>query len=287
MKILKFLSIGVLLLTGCERLSSMPYLPKQTADTWLKMQPFVNLKIGSSHFILTQPSSTILIYLLGFITLTAGAIVFHHRGIHKSRTWWAIALLLWGIGAFFAGTSYQAFGYQIKCLGRDLCSWTSWWEIAYMLVTVASVNAMLVAGAYSSATGRLRKSMIAYGLFNISLYIVVIALGVILLNRFMISFELLLIFCGPNILFLFIQNLIRSSKTNQKLDRFLRAAWIWLGMTIIAYYLYLTLGYSEKLWERGIWFHANDVLHVGLIIWMVFLSINISRRMVDLPINES
>jgi hypothetical protein len=42
-------------------------------------------------------------------------------------------------------------------------------------------------------------------------------------------------------------------------------------VTIVAYFLYYVLGISETLWARGIWFTKNDVLHIGLIVWMVYI----------------
>lgn len=37
------------------------------------------------------------------------------------------------------------------------------------------------------------------------------------------------------------------------------------------YYGYLLSGIPEGLWAKGVWFSANDVLHLGLIAWMVYI----------------
>ena len=147
------------LLSGCGRLDSIPYHPLQTPETWLTIQPFVTIRLGSGDIILVQPSSTVLVYLLGIVAIGAGLYFWRIRGKHRSRTWWGLALLLWGLGALFAGTSYQAFSYEIKCAGREFCAWTSWWEVLYLMLSVGSVDAMMVAEAYSCTVGKWRKVM--------------------------------------------------------------------------------------------------------------------------------
>jgi hypothetical protein len=59
--------------------------------------------------------------------------------------------------------------------------------------------------------------------------------------------------------------------------------WLWLGLTVGAYYLYLVLGVTQALRTRGIWFSENDVLHVGLIAWMLFIAFVVAPRLSDMP----
>lgn len=189
--------------------------------------------------------------------------------------------MFWGVGALLAGTSYQAFSYEIKCVGYEFCVWTSWWEILYMVFSVASVNSMVAALAYSSADGKLRKKMIVYAIINLGVYLLVSIIGVSVPVKFLISFELMLVFLAPSILFLFILNLVRSRKQKSSLDLVLMGIWLWLGFTVGAYYAYYLLGYTEILWEQGVWFSDNDVLHIGLIIWMLSIAIGLGKKVLD------
>lgn len=281
MKRISLLSVNLLALAGCNRLGSIPYTPKQTPDGWLSMQPFLEVRTGPINFILIQPSSTVFVYLLGIIAIGIGLYFLRIRDGHQSRNWWGLALLLWGFGALFAGTSYQAFSYEIKCAGREICSWTSWWEIVYLILSAASVDAMVIAGAYSCCIGKWRKVLIYYAFVNIALYVSVVLIGAFSLNRFMISFELLLGVTAPNILALFILNGWRYFKFKENLDKVLVVTWVWLGITIGAYFLYLVLDFTDSLWKRGIWFSENDVLHIGLISWMVYIAVKVANWVRD------
>ena len=276
-------SISLLVLTACDRLASIPYSPPQTPENWLQIQSFINFKIGSAEIILVQPSSSILVYFLGIITIGVGLYFFRIHGDHQSRKWWGIALLLWGLGALFAGTSYQAFSYEIKCSGQTLCSWTSWWEIIYLILSVASIDSMLISAAYSSCGQKYRKVLQAYAFMNIAMYSIIVIIGVVALNKFLISFELLLIVTAPTILFLFILTGWRYFKYRQGMDFALWITWSWLGVTIAAYFTYLVLGFTEYLWERGFWFSENDVLHIGLIGWMIFIAVKVAKQITDNP----
>jgi hypothetical protein len=274
---------SLLLLSGCGRLDTIPFQPPQTPESWLASQPFVTLSVGAGQIILVQPSSTALVYVLGLIALGAGLYFWRIRGRQRSRAWWAIALLLWGLGALFAGTSYQAFSYEIKCAGRQLCVWTSWWEVIYLVLSVASVDAMVVAGAYARGRGRWRRAMISYALGHAALYILVVLLGAFLPLKFLISFELLILVAAPNVVLLLALNGWRYYRRREPLDLALLGTWLWLAATLGAYFLYLLLDITPALWARGIWFSENDVLHIGLILWMLYLASVVAGRMVDAP----
>jgi hypothetical protein len=271
------------LLTACGRLDSITYTPAQTPETWLQIQPFAEFMIASRNIIFVQPSTSIIVYLLGILTIAVGLYFLKIRQGHLSRFWWGIALLLWGIGALLAGTSYEAFSYAIKCAGRDACLWTSWWEILYLIASVWSIDAMTMAVAYSSTTGKLRKALSVYAIVNAVAYFIVVMIGAFIPVKFLISFELLLVVSAPGIIAFFVINGWRYFKLKQSLDITLLGTWIWLGVTIAAYFLYLISGNTASLWARGMWFSENDVLHIGLIVWMLYITFALVPKVKDNP----
>jgi len=267
---------------SCNRLDSIPCSPEQTPEIWLTNQPYIIIKSGFFDFILMQPSSTIIVYLLGIITLWIGAYLLKNRNKEQSKMWWGIALILWGIGALLAGTSYQAFSYEIKCAGRQICKWTSWWEIYYLIFSAASIDAMMIATSFSSTAGKWRKSLITYTILKCFVYSSIIILGAILPLRFLVSFELLVIVSVPTVVLLLVLNFMRYKKYKQKSELALIGTWLWLGLTIGFYFLYYLLGITEKLYHKGLWFSANDVLHLGLIGWMLYIRFVMSPKLSDL-----
>ncbi len=275
--------MALLVLTGCGRLDTIPYSPEQSPESWLAIQPFIEIQLASRTLLIVQPSTSAIVRLLGLITIGVGLYFLRIRAAQLSRLWWGIALLLWGIGALLAGTSYEAFSYQIKCAGRQLCLWTSWWEISYLLVSVGSVDAMLVAQAHACATGKWHKLLACYALINIAFYSIALLIGTLIPVRFLISFEFLLIVSAPTILIFIIQNGRRYAKFRRSKDLALLGTWAWLVVTITAYFLYLISGLTQHLWAQGIWFSENDVLHIGLIIWMLYIVAVVAQKVSDGP----
>ena len=67
------------------------------------------------------------------------------------------------------------------------------------------------------------------------------------------------------------------------MDLALLVTWILLLLTSAAYCLYDNLGITEKLWAKGkgFWFSQNDVLHVCLIFWVLYIGTVVADRVKD------
>jgi len=281
-KTLKYFSISIFLVSLIlffffNQLDEILYFPTITPEEWLEIQPWVEVEFFSGSIILVQPSSTFFVYLLGSIAIIIGVYLLKISKNQKFIYWWGLALILWGGGALFAGTSYQAFSYEIKCAGRTFCLWTSWWEIIYLILSVGSVNAMLIAQAHLDKNGKWSRMMVVYAHVNFLVYVIIVVIGSIIPVQFLISFELMLLFLGFTILFLLIFNVRRYLDQKKRINLSLVIVWISLILIIGFYFLYFMLDITNLLWEQGIWFSENDILHIGLILWMIYIGFGISK----------
>jgi len=270
--------VVVILIILFNQLDRILYIPFKTPEMWCESQPCIELDFVSFMIIFVQPTSTIFVYLLGLIAMIIGVYFLRISKSNKFIYWWGIALLLWGMGAIFAGTSYQAFSYAIKCVGRSFCVWTSLWEILYLILSVGSVNAMLMAQANLDEKNRWSRISKKYALMNFLIYEIVIVIGTIIPIHFMISFELMILFLAPTILFLLISNVLNYFEHKRRISLSLTIIWVFLILIIGLYFLYFILGITDVLWEQQIWFSENDVLHIGLILWMSYIYITIRRN---------
>ena len=267
----------LIVLIFCNQLDKILFFPTITPEEWCTSQPCIKYEFFSLKIILVQPSSTFFVYLLGFITIAIGIYLLRIKNNQKFISWWGLALLLWGIGAILAGTSYQAFSYEIKCVGRAFCTWTSLWEIFYLIFSVGSVNAMLMAQTHLGERNKWSKIMARYAPANFGAYVIIVVIGSIIPIQFMISFELMLLFLAPTILFLLIFNIRRYVSLKNRINRTLVIIWISLILIIGFYFLYYMLDITNILWEQGIWFSENDILHIGLILWMIYICLVVSK----------
>lgn len=258
--------------SACDRLETIHASPAQTPETWLASQPWVEFTLASRRIIVVQPSTSIIVFVLSLLSLGIGVRFLRTRNRQLSRFWWGMALLLWGGGGLLAGASYEAFSYAIKCAGRANCSWTSWWEVAYLILTGWSVNGMLLAEAHACSNGRRRQALTVYASLSAFLYPIVVLLGAFVPLQFLVSFELLVLVAAPNIMACIGLRASRYRRSRTRADLVLLLTWLWLVLATLAYYGYLVLGFAQALWAKGIWFSENDVLHVGLIAWMLAIA---------------
>jgi cadmium resistance protein CadD (predicted permease) len=75
---------------------SLLMLPLTTLDQFLSGMPYVTFSIPGKDVILIQPSSTILVYLLGLIMIAIGVYFLVTKKNQKSSYYWAIGLIVVG-----------------------------------------------------------------------------------------------------------------------------------------------------------------------------------------------
>jgi hypothetical protein len=268
------MNIAALISTAFKRLKTIQSAdPELTPENWCELQPCLTFKLGPHEIVLSQPFSSVLVYSLGLLGTGIGMRFLWIRGDELSRLWWGVSLLLWGFGALLAGTSYQAFGYHIKCAGQEICAWTSWWEVVYLIIQGLSLNTLLVAVAYSSTEGNLQIILQGYALAVGVIYTILTFLGGIIPIKQLITFELMVWVSSPALLMMGILNGWRYYHFRTPLDLVLLGAWGLLLLILTAYWLYQKFNITAKLWTKGegIWFSQNDLLHLGLILWMIYI----------------
>jgi hypothetical protein len=279
--IVAFFTVAVAF-SACTRLDLIEYSPKMTPEMFLAAQPHWHITVASVEFVLTQPSSTLIVYTTGLLTIGIGIRFLRARHHQRTRLWWGIGLMLSGIGAFLAGTSYQAFGYEIKCGDREFCTWTSWWEVAYLLFTAAGMNALFMAVAYSCAMGTTRKALFVFAFTTTVAYITAVFVGAFVPVRFLVSFECLLLASVPAVLLALLITGRAFCRQRDHMTLSLLGTWFVFVLVMIAYLLALFLNITPYLWTRNIWFTENDVLHCGFILWVLFIAVTLPKNIRDM-----
>lgn len=275
-------TLAALLLSGCGRLDAACYVPQVTPEEFLRSQPWTRVVCCGHDIILGQPTSTVIVFFVGLFTVYTGIRFLSETGGQRSRFLWGIGLCLTGVGALCAGVSFQALGYELKCAGRAYCTYTSGWELAYMLLSVPGMNAFLCASAYSTARGSFRRAIIAYAVVNTLVYAALLLYGVSVGERFLVSFDLFVLISSPSVLFLLWLHVRAHAQSKSKTDLYLRNGWLIFTAVTAAYPLYAMSGLTQVLWSHGIWFSDNDVLHAGMIGWVYYLLTRVRRGVVDI-----
>jgi len=229
--VLLFSIISFIILFQFSQIDRLLILPLIRGDMFLSQYPYIKL----NNLIIQQPTSTFFILLLAIITVGLGMYYLKNKNT-KFSIWLGINFIFWGVGAFLAGLSYQAFGYYLKCSIQEYCTFTNWVELLYMTFTVISINALLVAYSYLSNNKKIQNNLQNYALGSVALYSLFQGIGIVLPNQFMISYEGMLLFLSPNII---IMMWINFKNLNESLHKRLWNIWLlFLGVNI-AYFVAL------------------------------------------------
>ncbi len=260
--VLVFSIISFIILFQFSQIDRLLILPLIKGDMFLSQYPYIKL----NNLIIQQPTSTFIILLLAIITVGLGLYYLKNKK-NKFSVWLGINFIFWGIGAFLAGLSYQAFGYYLKCTNLEYCTFTNWVELLYMTFTVISINALLVAYSYLINNKKVQDNLQNYAIISVVLYSLFQGIGIVLPNQFMISYEGMLLFLSPNIIIMMWINYKNLSNT---LHKRLWTIWLlFLGVNV-AYFIALFSNQGPFLYSNfNIWFNENDTLHVLLIVWML------------------
>ena len=260
------LAVAVVVLAGCGRLDELTYQPPTTPQQWCEQRPCIE----AGGTIINEPIGIVLVFGLALLWLAAGIYFLVTRRGQKSRLWIGIALLLGGIGAALAGISYQLFSYVLKCQGRDLCLLTNGYEVAYSVTQAVSISAMVAAVAYACTEGRLRKGLLIYAVLNAVIYCVITIVGVLTPSALLLSFTILMVFALPGVIIVIV---VTARHLGQPKERAIFFAAVGLLVVEALYYAYWASGLTQTLWDggNGVYFSENDVLHIGFIIWLIYI----------------
>jgi hypothetical protein len=248
--------------------ASILLVPNVTPAQFLEAMPYWTVPFFGSSFVLIQPSSTFFVYLLGVLMIVLGVRFIKTRKEDRSRFYFGIGLILWGVGTLLAGSSYQAFGYELKCAGLDYCTFTSKFELVYLLVTGFSIDFLVVGIACASIPESKRTLWIRIAILHSSIYFVLLFIGVLTPLYLLVTYEFFMAVYLVSFLLMFVWNIKHYQTFKDPVNKRLIAIWLlFLGVNV-GYFVALFSGYAEPLYETtGIWFNSNDVLHVLIILW--------------------
>ena len=257
-----FALLGFVGFNFTSKVEQIALTPSININQYLASMPFVYL--APLNLYLQQPSSTILVFALGLVTINVGIVYLRHSPFVTK--WLGINFIFWGLGAIVAGISYQAFGADLKCALYESCRFTHWVELFYMTLTVISINALLIAYSIFHSTKTALKLQI-FAMLSVFMYTLLQGLGMILPVKFLLTYEFMLIFLSINILFLMWTD---YTQRHIFIHKRLFIWWCVFLVVNLAYFVALFSAYAKPLYQQtGIWFNENDVLHILLLLWML------------------
>mmetsp|Transcript_3651 Transcript_3651/g.12161 ORF Transcript_3651/g.12161 Transcript_3651/m.12161 type:complete len:302 (-) Transcript_3651:271-1176(-) len=259
-----------------------------TPQEWCDALGYPCAFIGGT--IIAQPSSTLLTLVLALDHLLFGVLVlrenrrrgtlwawtkghpetgFGDEARERCRAFYGWAMVIWAIAVVFAAAAYQAFTYQLQCTGATPCldadgrptlsPDVSVAAFVYLILQCLGQHTLIVGDAYR-ALRRYAVPVALYGLVATGGY----AAFVILFPRHGYDelFMILFAFSAPIILGqLYLQARVRYAPR------------LCLATTILIASLVVYLAYryivdpAEQLARTGVWFSADDALHVVTILY--------------------
>ena len=214
--------------------------------------------------LVSQPSSTAIVFVLGLMFFCGGCYLLCTHKIdgvrHWSRIWWGLSQTVWGISVFFAGVSFQAFTYQLDCVGQYKCKDADWAALTYYALQNCGIQLFIVARAYRACRRHVIKAAIYSG-GNAVLYAALLAFG----GPPFRVYEVSLVFMAPSFFILIGLNLFCIH------DKILYCAWGALGGSFVWMQIWkYAVPWREWYDAGGGWFSENDALHVGNMIFVIF-----------------
>jgi hypothetical protein len=151
------------------------------------------------------------------------------------------------------------------------------------MLQATSSSAMLIAVAHACTTGALRLWLVIYAVAIASAYIAFVTCGVLTGTRSLISFEFLALFAAADLLLILAIAAVRWSRIRESMDLAIIGAGTWLIVTSAAYAWYFAAGLTARFWDggAGFYFSENDVLHVGMIVFIAYLVAVVAFRLRD------
>lgn len=279
MRIRRITPALAILLAGCGRLDELQYSPTTTPEQWCQQRPCVEV----AGTVVNEPLGSLLVFTLAALWIAVGVYFIVSRAGQRSRVWLGVALMLGGVGAGLAGISYQAFSYALKCQGWECCRLTNGFEVGYSITQAVSVSAMLIAVAYACTSGRARRTFVIYAGLNVVVYLVVSVMGVLLPNALLLSFTVLMLFAVPGLVLVMVISARHYRREHDAMSKAILIAAVLQVVVQIAYFGYYAAGITAMLWDdgNGFYFSENDVLHVGMILWLVYVWRALGPRLRD------
>jgi xanthosine utilization system XapX-like protein len=153
-----------------------------------------------------------------------------------------------------------------------------------MVCTVAGTGATFAGVAAATLPVKAQKFWTAYAVASTGAYHVVRLAGVLLADAFLLSFELMIAFAFAGGFFqVFVEDLWEYRKHKNPLISRIVGIWGLLILVIVVYFVALLLDFAPQLWAQGAWFNEDDVLHIGMLLWVAYGYRVLRNRLQDNP----